>query len=162
MPRIGSTGNIQVHYAPTVADITAPTLAEIAGGVDLTPWLLRDGLSRPKDGNTIDVAGADNLYNATDAGTYGGQPWRLSFFRDSDEADDTAWDTLPRGTRGFLIIVPFEGSDATLVGGERGECAPIIVISRSERDIEQDGAYRFDVTCAIPSEPADDAVVAAA
>lgn len=162
MPRIGSTGNIQLHYVPTIADESAPTDSELGAGVDLTPWLLRDGLSVPQSGNTIDVAGANNLYNATDAGTYGGDPITASFFRDSDEEDDTAWDTLPRGTRGYFLIARFAGSDEDLAADDRVEVWPIVVISRSNRDIEQDGAYRFDVTCGVPTPPNDDAVLTAA
>lgn len=161
MSRIGSTGNIKLFYLPSVADPDAPTLAEIAAGVNLTDYLLRDGLSRPKSGNTIDVAGAATKYNATDAGTYGGDAWTVSFFRDSEAADDDAWDTLPRGTRGWWLVLPFDGSDVAAAAGDRGECAEMVVISRSERDIEQDGAYRFDVSSGVPSEPEDDAVVAA-
>jgi hypothetical protein len=160
MPRIASTGNIQLHYLPAVADKAAPTVTEIGAGVDLTDFLLRDGLSLPLDGNTIDVAGAAERYNSTDAGTFGGNPIRASFFRDSDDAEDLAWDTLPRGTRGFFLVSRFEGSDETLATGDRVEVWPIVVISRSHRDIEQDGAYRFDVSCAVPTPPDDDAVIA--
>lgn len=161
MARIGSTGNIQLHYVATIADISAPTVAEIAAGVDLTEQLLRDGLSLPQSGNTVDVAGAASKYNATDAGTYGGDPITASFFRDSVAASDDAWDALPRGTRGYFVVSRFEGSDQALAAADRVEVWPIVVISRSNRDIEQDGAYRFDVTCGVPTEPDDDAVVAA-
>lgn len=161
MSRIGSTGNIQLWYLPTVANKAAPTAAEKAAGVNLTGELLRDGLSLPQSGNTIDVAGADSKYNATDAGTYGGDAVTASFFRDSVAADDDAWDTLPRGTRGYFLVARFEGSDSSVGTGDRVEVWPIVVISRSNRDIEQDGAYRFDVTCGVPSEPDDDAVMAA-
>lgn len=161
MSRLGSTGEIQVWYAPSVADKSAPTIAEKNAGVNLTGALLRDGLSLPQSGNTIDVAGAASKYNATDAGTYGGDPITASFFRDSVAANDDAWDTLPRGTRGYFVVSRFEGSESALGAGDRVEVWPIVVISRSNRDIEQDGAYRFDVTCGVPTEPDDDAVVAA-
>lgn len=170
MPRLGSTGVIQVHFCEdgvlsrqNIADGEV-TLAQLATAVDLTDWLLRDGLDTPLDGNTFDVAGAKSRYNATEAGTYGGQPIRLDWFRDSDEQDDVAWDTLPRGTRGVFVIARFGhdgSSEDPLEVGDRVELWPATVISRAHRQIEADGAYRFHTSCSVPFEPNDDAEVVA-
>lgn len=170
MPRIGSTGAIQIHAAidpgitrQNVIDGEV-TLAQLTAAVNLTDWLLRDGLNTPLDGNTIDVAGAANRYNATDAGTYGGQPITTSWFRDSDEAQDDAWDTLPRGTRGVFVIARFGHvgeSLEPLEAGDRVELWPFVVISRNHMGIEQDAPYRFTTSCAVPYPPNDDAVVIA-
>ncbi len=168
MPRIGSTGAIQIYAAPdqtiTRQDVTAGevSLAQIAAASNLTDWLLRDGLNTPLDGNTIDVAGASERYNATEAGTFGGQPITLSWFRDSNDADDDAWDALPRGARGTLIIARFghDGeSNVPLEAGDRVELWPFVVISRNHMGIEENAPYRFTTSMAVPFPPNDDAVV---
>src|SRR5690349_19218278 len=110
MGRIASTGVIRVQYVPTIASQTAPTTAELTAGVDLTPWLTRAGLSTPSDGSTIDVAGANDRYNSTASGSYGGQPIKLTLLRDSVSGSDTAYSTLPRQTKGFLVIRRFGGA----------------------------------------------------
>lgn len=165
MSRIASTGVIAVKFVPTIGNPAAPTVAEIGAGVDLTPWLTRDGLSTPLDGSTIDVAGANSRYNATASGSYGGQPITLKFFRDSDSGDDTAWATLPRQTQGYLVIRRFGGStsssDDAFAATQDVEVWPIDVLSRTNTPIADNEAQKFEVSCAVPSEPVEDAVVAA-
>lgn len=168
MPRIGSTGAIQIYAAidPTITRQNVVdgevSLAQIAASTNLTDFLLRDGLNTPLDGNTFDVAGAAERYNATEAGTFGGQPITASWFRDSTADNDDAWDTLPRGARGVFIVARFghdgESLDA-LAADDRVELWPFVVISRNHMAIEQDAPYRFTTSCAVPYPPNDDAVV---
>jgi hypothetical protein len=158
MARTSSTGVIELRYVPTVANKAAPTVAEINAGVDLTPWLTRDGLDTPQGGSTVDVAGASSRYNATQSGSYGGDPISATFFRDTVAGSDTAWATLPRGTAGYFVIGRF---GLTPAAGERVEVWEINVISRAMVAIADNEAQRFVASMAVPSEPNDAAVVAA-
>lgn len=161
MSRKGSTGEIKLQLVPTIADKDAPTVAEINAGTDLTPFLTRDGLSTPMDGSTIDVAGANDRYNATAPGTYGGQPVTVKLFRESVAADDDAWAALPIGTDGYLVVRRFGGSDVAFAAAQQVEVWPIDVISRNMLPIADNEAQKFEVACAVPTPPAQDAVVAA-
>lgn len=163
MARVGSTGVLELFYAPVVADKLAPTTGELGSGVDLTPWLTRDGLSTPRTGNTLDVAGVDSLYNATARGSFGGDPISVTLFRDNDSDNDDGWDTLTDITDGFLVVFRFGTSgESGPADGDRCEVWPIEVISRSMQDIANDTAQRFQAQCAVPVPPADSAVVGGA
>lgn len=165
MGRIASTGVIRLQYVPTIASAAAPTVAELTTGVDLTPWMTRDGLNTPLDGSTIDVAGANNRYNSTASGSYGGQPVTAKFFRDSVSASDTAWSTLPPQTQGYLVVRRFGGatnsSSDAFVAAQKVEVWPIDVLSRNPVAIADNEAQKFEVSCAVPTPPTMSATVAA-
>lgn len=158
MARTASTGVLRLRYVPSIANKAAPTVAEINAGVNLTPWLLRDGLDTPQGGSTIDVAGVESRYNATQSGSYGGDPISATFFRDTVSGSDTAWATLPRGTAGYFVIGRFGLGPAA---GDRVEVWEINVISRAMVAIADNESQRFVASCAVPSEPNDSATVAA-
>lgn len=166
MPRVISTGIIQLRYVPTVANTASPTTTELTAGKNLTGFLTRDGLTTPYSGSTVDVAGADNRYNSTASGTYGGDPISLKFFRDNGTAlQDVAWSTLPPQTTGFIVIHRFgagasKNSQGAPASGDRVEVWPIDVISREMMQTADNEAYKFEVRCAIPTPPNLDAVVA--
>jgi hypothetical protein len=165
MSRIASTGVIALKFVPTIGSKTAPTVAEIAAGTDLTALLTRDGLTTPSDGSTIDVAGANDRYNATASGSYGGQPITAKFFRDTVTGTDTAWTTLPRQTTGYLVIRRFGGSTNSsgdaFAAAQKVEVWPIDVLSRTMLPIADNEAQKFEVQCAVPSAPEQNATVAA-
>lgn len=161
MARIGSTGVLELWYAPTISDKASPTVAEVTtAGEDLTGFLLRDGLSTPKSGSTIDVAGVDSRYNSTARGSFGGDPIQVTFFR--DDTTDTAWDTLTDTTDGYLVIFRFAPATAGApAASDKCEVWPIEVISREPQPIADNQAQRFTVTCAVPTPPELDATIAA-
>jgi hypothetical protein len=165
MSRIASTGVIAVKFVPTIGTKAAPTVAEIAAGVDLTGLLTRDGLNTPSEGSTIDVAGANERYNATASGSYGGQPITAKFFRDTVTGSDLAWSTLPAQTQGYLVIRRFGGSTNSssdaFAAAQKVEVWPIDVMDRTMLPIADNEAQKFEVRMAVPTAPVQSATVAA-
>jgi len=171
MARYGTTGNISVRYVPTIADISAPTVAEITAGVNLSHHMTRDGLKTPFTGNTIDASDAGSQFNSTAPGTYGGDALEYTGHRDSKAATDLAWTTLEFGVTGFLVVARAgfaQGADTGLgtpdgapTVGDRCEVYPISVISRAPADTADNQTSQFTAQAAITGEPAQDAVVAA-
>lgn len=164
MPRQLSTGNIRVVFAPSVANIAAPTAAEINAGVDLTPQMRRDGLKTPMAGSTVDTSDAASKYNKTGVGTFGGDAWSYQGYRDSTA--DTAWNalpgpstSLPDGTAGYLIIRRFGGSSLAWAAAQKVEVAPVNVTARANDDIG-DNPYMFTAEFAVTGEPNLSATVA--
>jgi hypothetical protein len=158
MSRKNSTGVIEVRYVPTIASKSAPTVAEITAGTDVTDFMTRDGLTTPQGGSTADASDAGSRYNSTVAGSYGGEPITMKFHRDSVSADDDAWTTFPRGTAGYLVVNRF---GVAIAAAAKVEVWPIEVISREMMAIADNETQKFTVVCAVPSEPNDNAVVAA-
>jgi len=173
MPRRQFTGLGDIRFAvgaTAVANIAAPTVAEITAAVRLTPYMTRNGLKRPQSGNTVDVADASSLFNKTGPGTYGGDALEYTGHRDSKGSDDDAWTTLPRGTIGFWIITDWGWAQAAGTGlgtsggtptiGDRCEVWPGTIISREPADTGENESNKFVARSAVTDEPNLDAVVA--
>lgn len=161
MARRGSTGEIRVMYVPSIANKAAPTATEVGAGTNLTPDMLRDGLDTPLSAQTLDAGDAADKYNATVPDTYGGDPVTYTGHRHAKDTDDdsVAWSTLVRGTGGYIVVRRNGGSDVAIAANDVVEVWPIEVISRAPSTIGSQ-TQRFTATCAVPSTPELDAVVA--
>lgn len=164
MSRQQFTGTGRLHFCTTIANKSAPTVAEIGAGVDLTPFTLRDGLDRSREASTVPTDDVSERFDKTEVGTESAT-LTLKLYRDSDESDDDAWATLPIAERGFLVIAPFgyggAGTPPAPAAADRVEVWPVAVSSRSMVAIAANQAEQFMVTFALPEAPDDDAVVAA-
>lgn len=165
MSRIQFTGTGQLRLLTTVAHVTLAqaTIAEITAGVNLTPFLRRDGISeRGAEGADVDVSDATSFWDATDIGTSGAK-LELTLYREDEDADDDAWNALPRGTRAYLVVAPFgfSGVAGAPAATDRIEIWKIAVSSRRNAAIAANDPQLFMVSCAVPMEPNDDAAVVA-
>lgn len=147
-----------VGFATTVASKNAPTAANVASAVDLTHLLI--SITASSTGNTVPTPTLDTLFETSIGGTSAAQ-FSADFYR--DDTDDVAWETLPRGTQGFMIISRYGGTGLNRrpVATQNCEVWPIIVTSRSSAALASNTAQTFTVTCSVPVEPAEDAVVVA-
>lgn len=141
-----------------VANLDAPTSAEIAAAIDMTDFLI--SFNPATQGNTVPTPRLKRLFEPNISGTAAGS-FTASLYRD-DEAD-TAWDTLPRGTKGTWIVSRFGGTGENLAPaeGDKCECWSISVTSRSADAMQSNTAQTFTLTGAVPLEPGEDAVAAA-
>lgn len=99
-------GTYDVYFATTVADISAPTVAEITAATDITDFLTRTGFSPNLTNNNVDSKTLRSTFDGMIPGTYGGAP-SIEGFR--DDTADTLWDLVVYNTPGYLIAVPFGG-----------------------------------------------------
>lgn len=164
MARKPSDGNLQLHFVGSISNQAAPTAAEITGGTNLTSFLRPDGLSLSLSGNRVDAADVSSKFNATSGGSYGSDG-SATFYRNMDSAGgyatDTAWDTLPIGTTGFLVVARNGGSNSGAIQAtDEVEVWPIEVVTRAVQDIGRDKNTMFDVDLAVTSAPNLDSVVA--
>ena len=157
MARIIPNENTWLGFVPLVADLAAPTVTEITGAVDLTPYLL--SINASSQGNTVPTPNIATLFETSIAGTVQAS-LSADFYRDDDE--DLAWTTLPRRTRGVFVISRFGGSgtDNRPAASDMVECWPILVVSRTNSNISNNTVMTFTVTGSVPEEPEEDAVVA--
>ncbi len=160
MARGQSTGNLRADFVPTIASMIAPTVAELTAGTALGPFMPRDGLDTPQEGETADNSDITSRYNKTSRGNYGGQPITLTLFRDEVAADDDAWTALPRGTSGYVVVRRFGGSTTAWAASQKVEVFAIEVISRAMAPPAANENQRFVATCAVPQEPVDGTVAA--
>ncbi len=148
------------HTTASIGDPLAPEFAELNAGTELTGFLADGGLATPLDGSIVDAADMGTKFNKTASGTFGGQPFTAEFFRETPT--DTAWDALPRGTDGFFSVVRFGlATPGTFAVSDEIELWTIEVVSRNPVDVARNEMQRFNIECAVPSEPLEDFVIAA-
>lgn len=159
MARRGSTGELLVQFAPTLSSMSAPTVAQAqTAGTNLSPFLTRDGLATPNSANTIDISDLADRRNKRAPGTFGGDDWTLTLYR--DDADDDAWDLLEQDLDGYIIIRRFGGSNVALTAADPVEVAKVSVSSRVMDTPGADTPQTFTVVLAV-AEQNDNAAIAA-
>lgn len=158
MARLIPNERTWIGFATTVANIAAPTAAEVAAATDLTGFCV--SLNAASQGNTVPTPSFDTLFETSVPGTVQAQ-FQADFYRD-DENDD-AWDTLPRGTDGFFIISRFggAGADNLPIATDKVEVWPVKVTSRTMQNMASNQVQMFSVQCSVPVEPSEASTIAA-
>jgi hypothetical protein len=156
MGRIIPNEQTWVGFATSVAVLTAPTEAEIDNATDLTPILM--SLNASAQGNVVPTPSFDSLFETSIVGT-SQATFTGDFYR--DDAADTAWDLLPRGTKGYFIISRFGGSGADQIprNGDLCEVWPVEVVSRVAANMQNNAVQTFTINCAVNEVPAETATV---
>jgi hypothetical protein len=147
-----------IGFSTSIASIAAPHVAELAAAVDLTDYIV--SINAGTQGNTVPTPTLASLFETSIPGTAAAQ-FTASMYRDDEE--DLAWLTLPRGTIGYFLISRFggTGTDNAPVAGQTIEVWPVTVTSRAGDQMTSNTAQTFALTCAVPTEPNEDAVVSA-
>jgi hypothetical protein len=159
MGRIIPNEQTWVGFATAIAaSDLEPTAAEVAAAEDLTPFLM--SLNASSQGNQVPTPSFDSLFETSITGT-SQATFSADFYRDDDT--DTAWETLPRGTKGFFIVSRFggTGTDQLPIATNVVEVWPVEVTSRTAANMQNNAVQTFTVTCAVNIVPNEAAVVAA-
>ena len=135
----------RVAWLPAVADLSAPTTAEIAAGTELSCLLTRDGLSPNLTTNGVDGGSLCDRFDAQTAGSVSASP-TLKFWRfdPTDSPGDEAWDLVNWGDSGALIIrrgirvsVAWAASQAVeAYAGQFGEPQPLASAANTNQSFE--------------------------
>jgi hypothetical protein len=161
MARIIPNQNTYIAFATTVTNIAAPTALEVSGGVNLTGLTM--SLNASSQGNTVPTPSFDTLFETSISGTTQAS-FSGDFYRDNSTgvSGDLAWKTLPRKTSGFFIISRFGGKGANQlpIAADTVEVWPVVVTSRTMANMSNNTVMSFTVTCSVPQEPNEAAVVA--
>lgn len=138
----------------TASDIASPHVADIDQCVELTKFAT--SLNASSQGNNVPTPDLKRLFETSILGT-SQATFTGDFYR--DDQVDSAWILLPRGTDGYMIISRFGGIPDTI--GKHCEVWPIRVTSRSMANMTNNTVETFTLTCAVPAEPNEDAIVVA-
>jgi len=149
-------GQTKVRFVPTVSNIQAPTVAEINGGTNLSPFITKDGVQPPTNQNMVDTGDIEVVFDSQEPGSWGG-PFVLVMKR---KTVDTAWNLFQYGLVGNLVVSYNNFTNGTVSAGDEVQVYPIKahhpVMANSATNEEQ----RFTVNCAVTTEPALKAIVA--
>jgi len=153
-------GLIKVHWVPTISNTTAPTVAELAAGTELTPFLTPAGINLPDEGSEADSSDLSSERDKSVPSTVGGNP-EAEFYR--DDSADTAWTTLARGTSGYVLVAIFggSGSDNALIATDKCDVWTVRVSSRNPTRVARGETQRFQSVFAVAADPDYQATVTA-
>lgn len=156
MPRYAGPQKVEIWWVPTIANIAAPTTAELNAGTDMTPFMI--DAEFPNPGNTIDAADGSSLFDKVVPGTTGGQKAVLHFHRDSVKASDTAFTTLAPGTVGnFAVASRPLATYGTFAVADDVDIYACTVISRDQTNLlARNATVQFTVEAAITDTPTID------
>jgi hypothetical protein len=155
MSRLGSEEKVKAYWLTTApANLSAPTVAEITAGTNMSPFLPPDGgLDLQFTTNKVDTSNIETRWQTGVAGTVD-LATTLTLFRD-DENDD-AWDLVEWGLDGVLVVSRFGTPAAT----DPVECYQIQLGQPSPAAPARDTAQQFTVGAFLTGPAVMDAVVA--
>lgn len=96
-------GNLKASWVPTIANIAAPTVAELTAGVSLESRLTPDGLNITFDTSMIDNSALDSTYNTEQVGR-SKVTTTLKYKAQAPGTTDTVRDTLTFRAVGYLVV----------------------------------------------------------
>src|SRR5512139_221334 len=161
MSRIIPNEQSYVGFLPAVANLAAPTQAELTAGKNLTSYVI--SLNASTTGNTVPTPDISTLFETSIPGTVTAS-LTADFYRDDTvgASGDLAWVTLPRKTEGYFVIQRFGATPGQHpAAAAKVEVWPAMVVSRTMSNMANNTALTFTVTCSVPEVPNEAAVVAA-
>lgn len=158
MARYSAEGNSLFYYVATIANIAAPTVAELNAGTNLTSFVPPDGFNPTTTQNMVDTSSLADSFDVMVIGTEGG-PITLTFQRDN--ATDTAWDLMTRGLTGFWVFREGIPEATAWTAAQDAQVYPMQAHHPIPNQTAKNAVRTFNVTTAVTSAPNRKAVVAA-
>lgn len=159
MSAFNRRGQEKVYFAPSIASLAAPTVAELnTAGKNITPALREVGGFK-FGGSTEDSADMDSLFPKTVAGMQTVDQSSIKCKEGDGDATDflrVVEALLPLNATGFIVFTP-QGVAAT---GKRARVWPISVIANSPDESADSGVATLTVSFSHPSAPTLNAVIA--
>jgi len=145
-------GKVKVALVDSISDISAPTVAELAAGTDITDQLTQDGLSGfQPDTSEVDTTSMQSTFNTKKPGRSNYSGTQLTFKK---QDTDTIYTTYTKDTASHVVIRR-DGSLATVAFAESDavEVYPVTVGEVQNMDPEPDSLQRYILPVMVSSEP---------
>lgn len=112
MARLVFDSNYLVAWLDTApADASAPTVAEITAGTDITAFIPKDGFKPGVSNNRVSGGSLEDLFMDESMGTWSSQ-LSVDYYLDKVTADNTADSTFVRGATGAIVAIWDGGGNA--------------------------------------------------
>ncbi len=146
-------------WVPSIANIAAPTAAEINAGVRISQWMTKDGASGFMP-STADAptSGKESVFDTATNGRITFGDTILRFKR--QDAVDTVYNTLTQDTPGNLVRRNSLLAATTVASTQKLEVYPVICSLRGRLDQDDNQPERFQVPVKITAPPNLNAAVA--
>ena len=145
-------GFIRVAYVPTISNIAAPTTAELNAGILLSSLITADGLVGFEATTAeVDTTALDSTFDTKGIGrdAFEGTMLRLK----KQDGTDTAYNTLTRGTTGYIVIRRDVASATAWTAAQKVEVFPIVCGRERNLAPEANTVRRYEVPTMVTSAP---------
>lgn len=156
MSRYFRRGVTKIYYAPTVANLDAPTVAELAAGTELSCELAEiSGFSFKND--PINVPDFCSVFVKNIPGEDKADASSMTFYE--DDTSNPIRSTLAKGTEGYVVFFPYGVTGGSPNTGDECEVWPVSVASSTRMWQAGNEAGKYQVEFTITDAPDQDATV---
>lgn len=154
-----SDGNTKVAFVTSIANINAPTAAELTAGNDWTQRITPDGLKT--DPTTADV-NTSSLASTFDTNQPGRRSYvvELTFKRGTTTTEDQPYSTLVYGATGYIVVRRGVAYATAFTTGDKVEVYPIACGEPQNIAPTANEVSKFMSPMKVTSDPATHATVA--
>lgn len=145
-------GNIRVSWVTTIANPAAPTVAELNAGIVLTDKITADGLVGFEATTAdVDTTALDSTFDTKGIGrdSFEGTMLRLK----KQDGTDTVYNTLTRGTLGYVVIRRDLASATAYSASQKVEVFPVVCGRERNLAPEANTVRRYEVPTKVRLAP---------
>jgi hypothetical protein len=154
-----SDGKTRVAWLATVANINAPTSAELTAGADYTKRITPDGLKLDPSTADVDTSSLASTFDTKTVGRVGFDV-ELTFKRGDNPTDDAPYTTLKYGVSGFLAVRRGVAYTTAWASGQKVELYPITCGEPQNNSPAANEVMKFVSPMRVTDTPATAATVA--
>lgn len=162
-PGLVHDGYYKVSWVTSIADISAPTVAELNAGIELECQITPDGLARESSDEAVDTSRLCSVFTTQKVGRTSFEV-SLTLVRLDEQVvgvDDDAYNTLTKGVDGYLVIRDNLPADTAWAAGQEVEVFPAECGTRSKATPAANEQQTFTLPMMVTAEPDLYATVAA-
>lgn len=150
-------GRVRATWATTIANVAAPTTAELNAGTALEGFITPDGLNINVSTNGVDTSNLGSTFTTMRAGR---KSFDISLTIHHDGTTDTGWNLFPYRTNGYLIVRMGIDKATAWTAADKVKVYPLESAEPSEVPPKPDSVWDFTVQFFLTSDPNTRAVVA--
>ncbi|MEU5664761.1 hypothetical protein [Streptomyces longwoodensis] len=154
-----SDGKTRVAWLSTVANINAPTTAELNAGADYTKRITPDGLKLDPSTADVDTSSLASTFDTKTVGRVGFDV-ELTFKRGDNPTDDAPYSTLKYGVSGYLVVRRGLAYTTAWATGQKVEVYPITCGEPQNSSPAANEVMKFVSPMRVTDTPATAATVA--
>lgn len=154
-----SDGNTKVAYVTSIANINAPTAAELTAGTDWTQRLTPDGLKTDPSTADVDTSSLASTFTTNQPGRRS-YTVELTFKRGSTTTEDNPYTTLVYGATGYIVVRRGVAYATAFTTGDKVEVYPFAAGEPQNIAPAANEVSKFMSPMKVTSDPATHAVVA--
>jgi hypothetical protein len=154
-----SDGKTRVAWAGSIANINAPTVAELNAAADFTTRVTPDGLKIDPSTASVDTSSLASTYDTSTAGRISLDN-EVTFKRGDTTQDDLPYTTLKWGVTGYLVVRRGIAYTTAWTAGQKVEVYPTTCGEPKNSPPAANEVMKFSSPMMVSTQPATAATVA--